>query len=170
MTIEQVYNDWRNGLKSPDDSIFYYHPNLDRIILGLAIYALSSRPLIQKVGYKPMELLNIYIRDLVMAWIDDNGASFETMFRLTMPVAEMYVPALRELERQKPSKKRAIRKLIDFYGFAVSTAGDMSFPAADDLLDDLSTDGKMIYSDKIKAYGADLLKEIQIYGSDVFFS
>lgn len=47
MTPEQVYNQWRSTLKEPDDSLFYYHPSLERILLGFAIFVLSSRPLSQ---------------------------------------------------------------------------------------------------------------------------
>lgn len=35
------------------------------------------------------------------------------------------------------------------------------------LLEDLSTDGKEIYSTKIQEFGSDLLKLLQIYGLDI---
>ena len=34
---EQIYRQWKKTLRKLDDSIFYYHPSLERIILGLAI-------------------------------------------------------------------------------------------------------------------------------------
>ena len=59
--FEQVYKGWRSSLKSPDDSIFYYHPDLGRILLGLSIYTLSSEPLIQKLSnLEHLSVLNIY--------------------------------------------------------------------------------------------------------------
>lgn len=63
MTPDQGYNNWRSTVSKPDDSIFYYHPSLERILLGLAIYALSSKPLIQNLGKaKELTLLHIYIQ------------------------------------------------------------------------------------------------------------
>ncbi len=53
------------------------------------------------------------------------------------------------------------------YGNAVSAGGDMSPGLAETLLDDLSTDGKQIYSDKIKKFGDDLLSLIRLHGMDI---
>ena len=85
MTPEQVYSEWRSSLKSPDDSLFYYHPNLERILLGLSIYAISSRPLVKDLGKaESLRILNIYITDLITAWIDEDDDAFKTMFDMTM--------------------------------------------------------------------------------------
>ena len=71
MTPEQVYCEWRSSLKSPDDSLFYYHLDLERIRLGLSIYEISSRPLVKDLGKaESLRILNIYITDLITAWID----------------------------------------------------------------------------------------------------
>lgn len=70
-------------------------------------------------------------------------------------------------EEKYPSKKRQIRKLGMLYGNAVSAGGDMSPGLAETLLDDLSTDGKQIYSDKIKKFGDDLLSLIRLHGMDI---
>ena len=62
MTPEQVYSEWRSSLKTPDDSLFYYHPDLERILLGLSIYAISSHPLFKDLGKaESLRILNIYI-------------------------------------------------------------------------------------------------------------
>lgn len=104
-TSEEIYTDWRSSLKSPNDSIFYYHPSLERILLGLAIYALSSKTLIANLSSaKPLKLLHIYIHDLITAWIDEDNETFETMFNLTMTVAEAFIPASIEFERNLPPK------------------------------------------------------------------
>ncbi len=44
MTPEEVYNKWHCTLKQPDDSVFYYHPNLERIFLCLSIFVLTTQP------------------------------------------------------------------------------------------------------------------------------
>lgn len=167
-TPEQVYSEWRSSLKSPDDSLFYYHPGLERILLGLSIYAISSRSLVKDFGKaESLKILNIYTTDLITAWIDENDDAFKTMFDMTMTVAEAYIPCLMAAEREYPSKNRLIRKLSSLYGHAVSCGGDMAPALADSLIDNLSTDGKQLHSEKIQKFGDDLLTLIRIHGMDV---
>ncbi len=167
-TPEQIYSEWRSSLKSPDDSLFYYHPDLERILLGLSIYAIASRPLVKDLGKaESLKILNIYITDLITAWIDEDDDAFKTMFDMTMTVAEAYIPCLMAAEKEYPSKKRQIRKLAALYGHAVSSGGDMSPALAENLLDDLTTDGKQLHSDKIKKFGDELLTLIRIHGMDI---
>lgn len=167
-TPEQIYSEWRSSLKSPDDSLFYYHPDLERILLGLSIYAIASRPLVKDLGKaESLKILNIYISDLITAWIDEDDDAFKTMFDLTMTVAEAYIPCLMAAEEEYSSKKRQIRKLGMLYGNAVSAGGDMNPANAESLLDDLTTDGKQLHSDKIKKFGDELLTLIRIHGMDI---
>ena len=124
-TPEQIYSEWRSSLKSPDDSLFYYHPDLERILLGLSIYAIASRPLVKDLGKaESLKILNIYITDLITAWIDEDDDAFKTMFDMTMTVAEAYIPCLMAAEKEYPSKKRLIRKLSFLYGHAIACGGD----------------------------------------------
>lgn len=167
-TIEETYNQWRSSLKNPDDSLFYYHPSLERILLGFAIFVIASRPLFQKLGKaEALKLLQIYATGLVTAWIDEDDESFETMFKATMPVAEAYVIVGQSFAKEYPSKAKTIRAIQNVYGVSVSIAGDMSDEKADDLLDDLSTDGNQLYSDKITALSSNLLFLIRQYGIDI---
>lgn len=93
-TIEETYKNWRATLEDPDDSLFYYHPNLERILLGFAIFFLSSKSLLQKLGKaESLKLLHIYIPDLITAWIDEDDKGFEVMFPLTIKVGEIYTRA-----------------------------------------------------------------------------
>lgn len=142
-TIEQTYNDWRAKLKEPDDSLFYYHPtNMERIFLGFAIFVLSSKPLTAKVGKAEcLTLLHRYIPDLITSWTDEDEKTFETIWPLTMAVAEIYRRAALAAADEYPSKSRQIKKLAMSYGNAVAIAGDMTEEKATALLDDLSTDG-----------------------------
>ncbi|MCM1142957.1 MAG: hypothetical protein NC453_30705 [Muribaculum sp.] len=168
MTIEQTYNNWRASLKEPDDSLFFYHPNLERILLGLAIFEIASRPLFQKLGKaEALRILPIYIVGLISAWIDEDDESFETMFKATMPVAEAYVIGAQAFSKSYPSKERVIKRLAMFYANAVAIAGDMNEAKAIALLDDLSTDGNQLYSDKITGFGNDILFLTTQYGMDI---
>lgn len=167
-TPEQTYAEWHSSLKTPDDSIFYYHPNLERILLGLSIYAITSRTLVKDLGKaESLKILNIYIPDLITAWIDEDDETFADMFKLTMTVAEVFIPALMAAEKEYPTKKRLIRKLSSLYGHAVAAGGDMIPELAESLLDDLSTDGKQLHSDKIQKFGDNLLALIQFHGMDI---
>lgn len=166
--FEQVYKEWRSSLKSPDDSIFYYHPDLERILLGLSIYTLSSEPLIQKLrNLEHLSVLNIYTTELITAWIDEDGDAFEKLFQLTMTVAEAYLIGWAAAGKSQPSKKKETIKLGNFFTYAVASGGDMNPKLAQSLLDDISTDSKKIYSPKIQEFGTKLLKLMQIYGPDI---
>lgn len=168
MTPEQVYNSWRATINKPDDSLFYYHCSLERILLGLAIYALSSKPLIQNLGKaKELTILHIYIPDLITAWIDEDDEAFETMFNLTITVSEAFIPAAIAAEREYPSKRKNIRRLASFFAQAVASGGDMNEEMAEEFLDGLSTDGKQIFSDKISSFGSKLLTLTNRYGFDI---
>lgn len=65
MTVEQVYGEWRDSLKSPDESIFYYHPDLERILLGFATFAITSPRLLQNLGKaEPLKIADFGFRIL----------------------------------------------------------------------------------------------------------
>lgn len=166
--IEEIYEAWRASLKSPDDSIFYYHPDLERILLGLAIYTMSSGAIIKRLGKnESLALLNIYVTDLITAWIDEDDEAFEQMFGLTMKVAEIYMKCLVGAKDRQPSQQKDIMKLGNFFSYAVGCGGDMNPKLAETLLDDLSTDGEKLYSPKIQDFGAKILKLMQINGPDI---
>lgn len=89
------------------------------------------------------------------------------MFPLTIKIGEIYTRAAFAVTDKYPSKARKIKKLAIFYGNAVAIAGDMEEAKANELLDDLSTDGANLYSDKITAFGSDLLFQTNQYGTDI---
>lgn len=168
MTPETTYAEWRSTLKKPDDSIFYYHKSLDRILLGLAIFVISTRPLLPKLGKAEMlGILHLQVPDLITYWIDGNDDAFASLFPMVMTVAEGYIPASIAAEKQYPSRKKSIRTIAYMLANACGAAGDMKPELADELLDDLETDGQQIYSDKIKKYGERLLFLTQRHGIDI---
>lgn len=65
---EELFKGWKESLKSPDDSIFYYHTELERVLLSLAIFTISSGLIFRKIGKDdPFSLLNTYITDFITA-------------------------------------------------------------------------------------------------------
>lgn len=168
MTIQETYSSWKDGLKDPDLSIFYYHRDLDRIMLSLAIFIIASRPLKAKLGKAEMlTLLNIYASDLITAWIDENEEAFNQMFSMTMPIAEMFVKICIAAENQFPAHKKTIRHLAYLYMHSCGLGGDMSQRLADKLLDNLTTDGRNIDSEEIAVLGSSLLSLTRKYGKDI---
>lgn len=156
-TPDQIYNEWKTTLCKPDDSIFYYHPSLERIILGLAMYAIVSRPYLNKLGKaESLSLYNIYINEMVTAWIDETEY-FEHPFTMLMSLCEAFPLITTEMVKQHPGQKKAIRHLQNTFFYWTAVAGDMNEARADELLDDISTDGERIDSEKI----TQLAKRIQ---------
>lgn len=168
MTPEETYLNWRSSLRNPNDSIFYYHKSLDRILLGLAIFVISTRSLRAKLGKAEMlGILHLQVPDLITYWIDENGEGFDTLFPMVMTVCEGFVPSSIAAEKRYPSSRKAIRTLAYMLGHSCGAGGDMNPCLADELLDDLSTDGHDIYSDKIKKYGENLLRLTVRHGIDI---
>lgn len=154
---ERIYRQWKKTLRKPDDSIFYYHPSLERIILGLTMYAIASRPYLNKLGKaESLKVFNIYINEMVTAWIDETDG-FEYPFNTLMTLSDAFPYVTQAFSSQHPGLKKVIRDLQNTFCYWTSVAGDMSTEKADELLDDISTDGKRIDSEKI----AQLVKRIQ---------
>ena len=42
MSPHQAYDEWKKTLNNPNDSIFYYHPSLERIMLGITMFAIAG--------------------------------------------------------------------------------------------------------------------------------
>ena len=154
---ERIYRQWKKTLRKPDDSIFYYHPSLERIILGLTMYAIASRPYISKLGKaESLTIYNFYINELVTEWIDETDG-FEYLFTTLMTLSDAFPYASQGFASQHPGLRKVICNLQYTFCYWTSVAGDMSQEKADELLDDISTDGKRIDSEKI----AQLVKRIQ---------
>ncbi len=168
MTINETYNAWRSSLKKPEDSIFYYHKDLGRILLSLAIFVISSRPVAAKLGKAEMlKILHLQVPDLITAWIDEDEKTFERLFPMVMTVAEGYTPAAIAAEKKYQASKKTVRMMAYLLANASGARGDMNDTLADELLDDLSTDGVEIYSDKIKAFGTRLIIFTKKHGIDI---
>ena len=154
---ERIYWQWKKTLRKPDDSIFYYHPSLERIILGLTMYAIASRPYMNQLGKaEALTIYNSYINEMVTEWIDETDG-FEYLFTTLMTLSDAFPYASQGFASQHPELRKVICNLQYTFCYWTSVAGDMSQEKADELLDDISTDGKRIDSEKI----AQLVKRIQ---------
>lgn len=168
MTPEEVYTNWYKSLKSPDESIFYYHKGVERILLSLVTFVISSSQIASKLGKAEMlRILHVQVPDLIIAWIDEDEETFATLFQMIMIVSEGYAPAAMMAERKYATNKKAIRTMAYLFVNACGACGDMSPELADELIEDLSTDGIDIYSDKIKKFGEDLLFLTRSHGVDI---
>ncbi len=72
-------------------------------------------------------------------------------------LSDAFLYVTQAFSSQHPGLKKVIRDLQNTFCYWTSVAGDMSAEKADELLDDISTDGKRIDSEKI----AQLVKRIQ---------
>ena len=123
---EQIYRKWKKTLHKPDDSIFYYHPSLERIILGLAMYAIASRPYISKLGKaESLSLYNLYINEMVTDWIDETDG-FEYLFTTLMTLSDAFPYVTQEFASQHPGLRKVIRNLQYTFSYWTAIAGDMS--------------------------------------------
>ncbi len=164
---EDIYADWRQTLKKPNESIFYYHPSLERIVLGLTMYEIASRPYLNKLGKaKSMQLYNMYINEMVTSWIlEDEG--FEYSFKSLMTLSEGFFLACKAFEEKHPALKKTIRHLQYTFGFWTSAGGDINEDKAQELLDDIETDGERIGSEKISLIVRRLQPTVVRHGMDI---
>jgi hypothetical protein len=168
MTPAEVYDKWQSTITQPSDSLFYYHPDLERILLGLALFVLTPQPALNKLGKaEPLKILHLQLPGLITAWIDDDGESFETQFSKLMPIAEAYLRIASAFRQKYPARSKAIEEVMAFYANAVASGGDMSPAIAEALLDDLTTDGRKIHSAKIASFGLKLLALTRQYSVDI---
>ena len=150
MTPETIYSKWRETLKQPKASIYYYHPSLDRIILGLSMYEIASRPYLAKSKkLETLTLYNIFINEMVTAWIDETAETFEYPFQMLMKLSEVYTYSSQALRSNHPELKKSINALLYNFLFWVAIAGEMDEARAEELLDNIATDGKRISSEQI---------------------
>lgn len=168
MTSEEVYKTWRSTIEAPDDSLFYCHPSLESILLGLSIFVLTPQPSLGKLGKaEPLKILHLQVPRLITAWIDEDDETFEALFPTVITVCESYMMTGIAFAKKYPLKHKIIQELMAFFALAIPSGGDMNPTLAEELLDDLTTDGRSIYSDKVKAFGLKLLLLARKYDLDV---
>ncbi len=151
--MEHIYKEWRESLKKPDDSLFYYHRSLERIVLGLTMYEIAARPYMYKLGKaKALQVYNIYINEMVTAWIYDSEEykeSFAFTFQSLMTLSEAFYITCNGFMLKHPALKKTVMALMNTFAFWTGIGGDINDELAEELLDDIATDGERIDSEKI---------------------
>ncbi len=169
--MEQIYNDWRNSLKEPNDSIFYYHRSLERIVLGLSMYEIASRPYLYKLGKaKALQVYNIYINEMVTAWIYDSEEykeSFAFTFKSLMTLSEAFFITCNGFMEKHPALRKTVMALMQTFAFWTAVGGDINDELAEELLDDIATDDKRIDSEKIAKIVKAMQPTVAKRGSDM---
>lgn len=121
------------------------------------MYAIASRPYMSKLGKaESLSVINNYVNEMVTAWIDETEG-IEYLFTTLMTLSDAFLYATQAYVSQHPRLRKVIRNLQHTFCYWTSVAGDMNGKKADELLDDIFTDGKRIDSPKI----AQLVKRIQ---------
>ena len=93
---------------------------------------------------------------MVTAWIDGTEY-FEYPFTMLMDLCEAFPFVCKEMSQQYLGQKKAIRHLENTFFYWTAVAGDMNEARANELLNDIATDGKRIDSEKV----TQLAKRIQ---------
>ncbi len=167
-SIEQIYTEWRGTIKKPDDTIFYYTKSLDHIILGLAMYEIISRTLRRQLKKgKEIRLYSNYINEMVTAWIDDDAVAFEYTFTMLIPLCEAYIYVFQGLEEKHPGYRKIYRNLLSTFYYWVPMGCIIDDTNLNTLLDDITTDGETIYSDKIAQMGKRAQPTVLSKGKDM---
>lgn len=115
----------------------------------------------------PLKILHFQVPRLITAWIDEDNETFEEEFKLVLTTAECYMIVAVPFKKEYPAQGRQIHEIMQFFSHAIPCGGDMNPALADELLDDLSTDGREIRSEKIKEFGTKLLALTKEYGLNI---
>lgn len=94
---------------------------------------------------------------MITAWIDDDGENFDLVFNRLVTSMEAFNLASFAMQKKYSGKKKVINQLQYTFTFWVAVAGDIGEERANELLDDITTDGHRIESEKISM----LVKMIQ---------
>lgn len=119
-----------------EDSIFYYHPNQDHIVLSHALFWVMSKPLANQLPHnKCFLLLRQYQEEMLEAYLTEDER-FEELLDFCNTIYDSF-PSVMRIYNQMSGKERLNRKLSAIAIIAGGLGGDMNTDAAYDLLDDI---------------------------------
>ena len=132
--FEEMEEKLRAG-KSPEDSLFYYHPSEDRIVLSHAIFWVMTQSLKGKIAKeKNVLLLRKYQEEMLDAYLTED-AYFPELLRYCNILFEflpIILPRIYDFATDKAACKLATIAIV-----AAGYGGDMPEPLANELLDDM---------------------------------
>ncbi len=131
---QKLHESW----SSEADSLFYYHPSEDRIVLSHALFWVMSQNLKGKIRQeKYLLLLQQYQEEMLDAYLQDTE-DYPMMLHYCNIIYEylpMILTATHDLRTEKDARKLAATTIV-----AAGYGGDMDEELANDLLDDMDFD------------------------------
>ena len=130
---QKLHETW----SSEEDSLFYYHPSEDRIVLSHALFWVMSQTLkgiIRQEKY--LLLLRQYQEEMLDAYLQDTE-DFPTMLHYCNIIYE-YLPMILNSSHLRGEKEAS--KLAAIAVVAAGYGGDVDEEFANDLLDDMDFD------------------------------
>jgi hypothetical protein len=136
--IAQMEQNLHESWSSDEDSLFYYHPSEDRIVLSHALFWVMTQGLKGRIRQeKCLLLLRQYQEEMLDAYLQDSE-DFPTMLHYCNIIYEflpMILKGTHDLRKDKDARKlAAIAVVAGGYG------GDMDEELAEELLDDMDFD------------------------------
>ena len=134
---------------NPDDSLFYYHPSEDHIVLSHALLWMMSAPVAAKLrDNRQLLLLRQYEEEMLVAYLTEDER-FTELLRYSNILCDIF-PQTIPLYANDAKNKKLIHRLMSTIVVACGYAGDLDTEEVYTLLDDLDFDsyGK-VYSSKI---------------------
>ena len=108
----------------PEDSIFYYHPTQDHIVLSHALFWVMSKPLVNQLPHnKCFLLLRQYQEEMLEAYLTEDE-SFDELLNFCNTIYEC-LPYIMNTLSQMCGKERLNRKLTAIAIVASGVGGDM---------------------------------------------
>lgn len=126
--------------KRPEDDMFYYHSDEDRIVLSHALFWVMSKPLVHSLSAnKNFLLLRMYEEEMLEAYLTESP-DFESMLHycnvLVNLISETIGLMIKEMGKRKEMKRMCAMIVV-----ATGYGGDMDDDLANDLLDDMDFEG-----------------------------
>ena len=139
---KQKFSEMEQGLKEmhpkEEDSLFYYHPSEERIVLSHALFWLMSQSLKGKIRQeKYLLLLRQYQEEMLDAFLQDTE-DFPAMLHYCNIIYE-YLPMILTAAHDLRTEKDAC-KLVATTIVAAGFGGDMPEELANALIDDMDFD------------------------------
>lgn len=126
--FEEMEEKLRAG-KSPEDSLFYYHPSEDRIVLSHAIFWVMTQSLKGKIAKeKNVLLLRQFEEEMLDAYLTEYAYFPELLCYCNI----LILPHIYDFATDKAACKLATIAIV-----AAGYGGDMPEPLAYELLDDM---------------------------------
>jgi len=157
-TFAQMEQKLHESWSSEEDSLFYYHPSEDRIVLSHALFWLMSQSLKGKIRQeKYLLLLRQYQEEMLDAFLQDTE-DFPAMLHYCNIIYE-YLPMI--LMSSYLREEKDARKLAAISVVASGFGGDMDEELANALLDDMDFHYNKVKCRKIEGMLPKLMKMVE---------